>query len=51
LGEIRNAVVEESEGNMPVRRPKRRCKDNIKMDLNEIGYEGMDWIHLEQDTD
>jgi hypothetical protein len=25
--------------------------DNIKMDLREIGWSGMDWIHLTQDRD
>ena len=26
-------------------------KDNVKIYLKEIGYEGMDWIYLAQDTD
>jgi hypothetical protein len=26
--------------------PRRRREDNIKMDLQEVGYEGMDWIEL-----
>jgi hypothetical protein len=26
-------------------------EDKIKMDLNKIGWEGMDWIHLAQDMD
>jgi hypothetical protein len=30
-------------------RPRQRCADNIRMDLREIGLEGMDWIHLAQD--
>jgi hypothetical protein len=28
--------------------PGRRWKDNISMDLREIGWEGVDWMHLEQ---
>jgi hypothetical protein len=28
----------------------RKWKDNIKMDLKEIVYEGMDWLHLAQDA-
>jgi len=32
-------------------RPRRRWKDNIKMDLQEVGFEGMDWIDLAQDRD
>jgi hypothetical protein len=29
-------------------RPKCRWKDNIRIDLREIGWEGVDWIHLAQ---
>jgi hypothetical protein len=29
--------------------PRRRCKDNIKIDLRDIGLGGMDWIDLAQD--
>jgi hypothetical protein len=32
-------------------RPRRRWVDNIKMDLREIGCDGMDWIDLVQDRD
>jgi hypothetical protein len=32
-------------------RPRRRWVDNIKMDLGEKGWEGMDWIDLVQDRD
>jgi hypothetical protein len=32
-------------------RPRRRWVDNIKMDLREIGWDGMDWIDLAQDRD
>jgi hypothetical protein len=32
-------------------RPRRRREDNIKMDLGETGWDGMDWIHLAQDRD
>jgi hypothetical protein len=28
-----------------------RWEDNIRMDLREIAYEGVDWIHLAQDRD
>jgi hypothetical protein len=30
---------------------RRRWEDNIKMDLREIGWEGVDWLHLAQDRD
>jgi hypothetical protein len=31
--------------------PRRRWKDNIRIDLREIRWEAMDWIHLAQDRD
>jgi hypothetical protein len=40
MGETRNAfmiLVGKPEGKRPVRRPRRRWVDNIKMDLREIG--------------
>jgi hypothetical protein len=39
------------EGKRPLGRPRRRWVDNIKMELGEIGWDGMDWIHLAQDRD
>jgi hypothetical protein len=33
----------------PLGRPRRRWKDNIKMDLREIGIDGANWISLAQD--
>jgi len=43
--------MDKSEGKRPLGRPRRRWEDNIKMDLQEVGYGGMDWIELAQDTD
>ena len=39
------------EGKSPLGRPRRRWKDNIKMDLLEVRCGGMDWIELAQDRD
>jgi hypothetical protein len=39
------------EGKRPLGKPRRRWEDNIKMDLQEVGYGGMDWIKLAQDRD
>jgi hypothetical protein len=52
--EKRNAyriLVGKPEGKSPLGRPSSRWVDNIKMDLREIGLDGMDWIHLAQDRD
>jgi hypothetical protein len=43
--------VGKSEGKRPLRRPRRRWEDNIRMDLREIGWEDVDWMHLNQDRD
>jgi hypothetical protein len=45
MGETRNAyriLVGKPEGKTPLGRPTRRWVDNIKMDLREIGWDGMD---------
>jgi hypothetical protein len=39
------------EGKRPPGRPRRRWEGNIKIDLREIGWGGMDWIYLAQDKD
>jgi hypothetical protein len=42
-------------GNLRDKRPfgrrRRKWEDNIKMDLQEVGFGGMDWIELAQDRD
>jgi hypothetical protein len=43
--------VENPEGNKPLGRPRCRWMDNIKMDVRDIGWDGMDWIDLAQDRD
>ena len=44
-------IHKKSEGKRPLGRHRRRWEDNIKMDLEEVGYAGMDWIDLAQDRD
>jgi hypothetical protein len=54
MGEKRNAcriLVGKTEGKIPLGRPRRRWLNNIKVDLREIGWDGMDWINLSQDRD
>jgi hypothetical protein len=43
------SLVGNPERKRPLRRPRRRWINNIRMDLREIDLEGMDWIHLAQD--
>jgi hypothetical protein len=51
MGEKRNVyriLVGKPEGNRLLGRPSRTCRwvDNIKMDLREIGWDGVDWIDM-----
>jgi hypothetical protein len=52
MGEKRSVyrvLVVKRKGKRPLGRRRRRWEDNIKMDLNEVGFVGMDWIKLTQD--
>ena len=54
MGERRDvyrALVGKPEGNRPLGNPKRRWEYNIKMDIQEVGCDCMDWIELTQDRD
>jgi hypothetical protein len=44
-------LVENPEGTRPLERHRHRWEDDIKMDLRDIGWCGMDWIDLAQDRD
>jgi hypothetical protein len=44
-------LVGKPEGKRPLRRPRRRWVNNIRMDHGEIGWGGVDWIGLAQDRD
>jgi hypothetical protein len=53
-GEVRNAykmLVGKPEGKRSLGRRRHRWENNIRVDLKEIGWEGVDWIHLAQDRD
>jgi hypothetical protein len=53
-GDKRNAyriLVGKPEGKILLGRPTRRWEDNIRMDLREIGWGGMDWIDPAKDRD
>jgi hypothetical protein len=54
MGEKRSAYrifVRKPEERRPLGRPRHRWVENIKMDLREIEWDGMDWIDLAQDRD
>jgi hypothetical protein len=47
--DVYRVLVGRLEGKRPVGRPRRRWKDNIKLDLREIGIDGANWLRLAQD--
>ena len=52
IGESRDVyriLVGKLEGKRPLGRPRSRWEDNIKMDIQEVGCGGMDWIDMFQD--
>jgi hypothetical protein len=54
IGEVRgayNILVGRPEGRRQLGRPRRRWEDNKKIDLREIDFGDVDWIHLAQDRD
>jgi hypothetical protein len=54
MGEVRgayNILVGRLEGRRPLVRPRHRWEDNIKMNLREIRFQNVDWIHLAHDRD
>jgi hypothetical protein len=44
-------LIGKPEEKRPLRRPRRRWEDNIRMDLREIWCEVVDWMNLSQDRD
>jgi hypothetical protein len=50
-GNAHRLLVGKPEEKRPLGRPRRRWVDNIKMDLGEVGWGGVDWIGLAQDRD
>ena len=48
---IQGILVGKHEGKIPLGRHRRKWEDSIKMDVQEVGFGGMDWIELAQDTD
>jgi hypothetical protein len=54
MGEERKVykvLVGKPEGRRPLGRPRRRWEDGVRVDLREIGLEGVNWIRLAKDWD
>jgi hypothetical protein len=54
MGEGRGAyriLLGRPEGRRPLGRPRRRWEDNIKINLQEVGWKGVDWIDMTEDRD
>jgi hypothetical protein len=48
---VYRVLVKKAEGKRPLGRPRCRWEDDIRMDLQEVGCGGIDWIELAQDRD
>jgi hypothetical protein len=48
---VHMVLVGKPEGKRPLGKPRRRCENNIKMDLQEVGGSCGDWMELAQDRD
>jgi hypothetical protein len=48
---VHRVLVGKPEGKRPLRRPRRRWEDNIKINLQEVGGGREDWMELAQDRD
>ena len=48
---VYRVLVGKPNGKRPLRRPRRKWENNIKMDLQEVGCGCMDWIDVAQDRD
>jgi len=48
---VYRVLVGKPKGKRPLGRPRRRWEDNNKMDLQEVGCGGVDWIKLAQNMD
>jgi len=48
---VHRVLLGNPEGKRPLERHRRRWEDNIKTDLQEVGYGGVDWMKLAQDRD
>jgi hypothetical protein len=50
-GGVYRVLMEKLEGRRPLRRPRHRWDDDTKINLRELGWEGMEWINLAGNRD
>jgi hypothetical protein len=48
---VYRVLVGKTKGKKPLGKPRRKWQDNIRMDIQEVGYGGMDWNELALDRD
>jgi hypothetical protein len=46
---VYRVLMRKPEGRRPLGRPRHRCEDNIRMDLQKVGCGCVDWMELAQD--
>jgi hypothetical protein len=51
MDKARRTNGRDDKGKIPLANPRRRWKDNMRMDLRKTECEGVDWMHLSQDSD
>jgi hypothetical protein len=51
IRDLRNILIGRPEGGKPPEKPRSRWEINIRLDLREVGWEVVGWIHLAQDKD
>jgi len=51
MGGMKNVLVGKPEGKGPLKRPRHRWEDTIRMNLTKTWWKVVDWIHLAQDRD
>jgi hypothetical protein len=54
MSEMRNdykILVGKPHGKKPLRRPRHKCENNIKIDIRAVGLEGVEWIPVAPDKE
>jgi hypothetical protein len=48
---VYRVLVGKPEGRRPLGKPRRKWEDNMRMDIQEVGWGAVDWIDMAQDRD